>query len=93
MSGKLMIGVARMPPMLPALVIVNVLPRSSSGFTLPSRVRLATSCSSAETCRHALRLDVLDHRNDQAVGRVGRDTDVDERRVDQLAGFLVRGDR
>ncbi len=46
-SGWLTSGVTSKPPSLPALVIVNVLPRSSSGFSEPARAASASRSTSA----------------------------------------------
>ena len=87
MSGKL-IGVARVPPMFPALVIEKVLPFSVRA-DLAGAGALREVLELGSQLEQALALDAADDRDDQAVGRVGRDPQVDGPRQHDVAGRLV----
>ena len=70
-SGWLRSGVTRRPPSLPALVTVNVPPRSSSGFSVPARAASARRSTSAASSPAGRRVAAAHDRNDQTVHRSG----------------------
>ena len=75
-SGALMIGVKEVPPMPPSEEIVNVAPLMSSAAEL-ALARLARQLGQlGGDLGEALAVGVLDHRDDEPVGRVGGEADV-----------------
>ena len=75
-SGALTIGVKAVPPMPPSEEMVKVAPCISAGASLPARAFSESAPSSRASSIDALLVDVLDDRDDEAVGRVDGDADV-----------------
>ena len=75
--GWLITGVANTLPKLPKLVMENVPPGTSSGFSWRERARAARS--TIERCKpdHVLLVGVADHRHDQARAAVERHRDAE----------------
>ena len=82
--GWLMIGTLMSVPYGPGLVIVNVLPCTSSGMSCLARARVATSLIALRQAGHAHRVGALDDRDDQAVVERDRDAEVHVALQDQL---------
>ena len=75
-SGWLTIGVWKSPPSLPALVTVNVDPRSSSGASVLSRTRSASDVSSAWISSADLRVAAAHDRHHEPLRGLHGDADV-----------------
>ncbi len=71
--------------MPPSEEMVKVAPCISAGLKLAGAGLFGELAELAGEVDHALLVDVLDHRHDQAVGRVDRDADVPIATQDQRA--------
>ena len=75
--GGLTSGVAKSPPSRPALVTVNVAPRSSSGASVPARAPSARRRSSASVASRSSVSRGAQHRRRQAALGLHRDAEVE----------------
>ena len=73
--------------------MLNVPPVSSSSFSAPSRARAAEIGDRALDLGEAHRVDVADHRHDQAGRTADRDAHVDEVLVDDVVAVDLGVDR
>ena len=88
-SGWLTSGVTTRPPSLPALVIVNVLPRSSSGFSVP-RGQPRRAAPPPPRAPRAKRSRSRGRRARRAPGRLHGDAEVVALEVDDLVALEAR---
>ena len=83
-SGWFTIGVVKSPPSLPALVTVNVEPRSSSGARVPARAASARRSTSSASSSTDFVVAAADDRDDEALVGLHGDADVVAVEVDDL---------
>ena len=89
-SGWLTSGVTKIPPSLPALVIVIVESRSSSTASVPARAPSARRRTSASMLLDRAALAAADDRDDEPVVGLHRDADVDAVEEDDLVALEPR---
>ena len=89
-SGWLTIGVWKRPASLPALVTVNVEPRSSSGFSVPARAAFDEPGHLGGQLVDRRRVAAADDRYDEAVVGLHGDADVVALEVDDLVAVDPR---
>ena len=89
-SGWLTIGVWKRPASLPALVTVNVEPRSSSGLSVPARAASARRSTSACELVDRRRVAAADDRDDEPVVGLHGDAEVVAVEVDDLVALEPR---
>ena len=89
-SGWLTIGVWSSPASLPALVTVNVEPRSSSGLRAPARAASARRSTSSASSSTEADVAAADDRHDEALVGLDGDAEVVAVEVDDLVALEPR---